>query len=424
LENQFWLDVMNNIMDELKEILRYLRQYKARTAMTMFGITWGTLTVILLLAFGVGVQKQMSKNMHGIGEGIAIVWPNQTSIPFEGYGRERAIRLNEDDIELIRSEIKDIRRISPEFSKWGSAVRRGDKINRPNVSGIIPEYGPMRNIWPEPGGRWLNDLDIKYKRRVVFLGNRLRDLLFGENSNAIGKYVQINEIPFLVIGVMRDKTQASSYNQRDRDRAFIPMTTHKSIFGYRYVENFVYQVHDPRLSELVQDKIYAVLGKKFKFDPKDEETLWIWDTTEFDKFIFYFSLGFTIFMGLIGAITLVVGGIGLANIMYVVVQERTREIGIRRAVGAKRHHIMGQFMFETLIVIGLSAFIGFMLAVGIITLVAVLPLETVKEAVGVPVFNPMVALVTILILGAIGFLAGYFPARRASRLDVVDCLRF
>ena len=210
-----------HFFEQLKEIFRYLRQYKARTAMTMFGIIWGTMTVIILLSFGVGVQKQMSKNMHGIGEGIAIVWPGRTSIPFEGYGRDRNIRLNEDDIELIRSEVHEIERISPEFSKWGSAIRVGDKINRPNITGIIPEYNEMRNIWPEKGGRWLDDLDLKYKRRVVFIGNRLRDFLFGENANVIGKYVYINETPFQVIGVMQEKTQNSSYNQRDRDRAFI-----------------------------------------------------------------------------------------------------------------------------------------------------------------------------------------------------------
>ncbi len=415
---------MARFYENFVNILSYLKQYKTRTAMTMFGIIWGTMTVILLLAFGVGVRKQMSKNMHGIGEGIAIVWPGRTSIPFKGYGRDRNIRLTEDDMELLRSEIKDIRRISPEFSKWGSVVRVGDKINRPNVTGIIPEYGPMRNIWPEPGGRWINELDIKEKRRVVFLGNRLRDLLFGDKAYVIGKYVYINETPFLVVGVMKEKTQNSSYSSRDRDRAFIPMTAFKSVFGQRYLSNFVYQVWDARLSPSVKKQVYTVLGKKFKFDPNDKETLGIWDTTEFDKFIFYFSLGFTIFMGIIGVITLVVGGIGLANIMYVVVQERTPEIGIRRAVGAKRRNIMGQFIFETLIIIGIGALIGFLLAVGLIQLVAALPIPTFKEAVGMPELDPMVAIVTVLILGTIGFLAGFFPARRASRLEVVDCLRY
>jgi len=414
---------MLNLISHIKEIFQNLKQYKARTAMTMFGITWGTMTVILLLAFGMGVKKQMSKNMHGLGEGIAIVWPGRTSIPFEGYGRDRSIRLTEVDMELLRSEIKDIDRISPEYSKWGSAIRVADKINRPNITGIIPEYNEMRNIWPEQNGRWINDLDLKNKRRVVFIGNRLRDFLFGDNADAIGKYVNIDETPFKVIGVMKKKTQDSSYNQRDRDRAFIPMTTFKSVFGHRYLSNFVYQIGDPLISESVQQRVYDTLGKKFKFYPKDEETLGIWDTTEMDKFIFYFSIGFNVFLGVIGAITLIVGGIGLANIMYVVVQERTREIGVRRAVGAKRRNIMSLFILEAFLVIGLSASLGFLFAIGLIKLIASLPIESFKEAVGTPELNLLVALLTVVILGSIGFLAGYFPARRASKLDVVNCLR-
>jgi putative ABC transport system permease protein len=415
---------MLNFIDNLREILHYLGQYKARTAMTMFGLIWGTMTVILLLSFGVGVEKQMSINMHGIGEGIAIVWPGRTSIPFQGYGRDRRIRLNEDDIELLRSEVKGILRISPEFQKWGSTIRVADNINRPNITGIIPEYGPMRNIWPEADGRWLNELDNEYKRRVVFLGNRLRDFFFGDKARVIGNYVFIDEIPFLVIGVMKEKTQNSSYSQRDRDRAFIPMTTFKSIFGYRYVSNFVYQVAGPGSSETIKKQVYATFGKKFKFDPNDKETLGIWDTTNFDEFIFNFSLGFNLFMGLIGVITLIVGGIGLANIMYVVVQERTREIGIRRSVGARRSNIFTQFIFEAFVVIGLGALIGFILAVLIISLIAALPMGDFKEAVGTPVFNPLVALVTVVILSTIGFLAGFFPARKAAKLNVIDCLRY
>jgi len=411
-------------LDQLKEILRYLRQYKARTAMTMFGIIWGTMTVIILLSFGVGVQKQMSKNMHGIGEGLVIVWPGRTSVPFEGYGRDRQMRFNEDDIEYIRSEISDILHISPEYSKWGTPIRVGDKINSPNISGIIPEYAIMRSIWWENGGRWLNDLDNKQRRRVVFLGNALRNFLFGEKADAIGKYVYINEMPFMVIGVMKEKTQNSSYSQRDRDRAFIPLTTYKAIFGDKHVNNFIYQVADPRISQQVEKQLYAAVAKKFKCDPNDKEILGIWDTTSFDEFIFYFSLGFNIFMGLIGVITLIVGGIGLANIMYVVVQERTNEIGIRRATGAKRKTIMANFIFETFVIIGIGALIGFLIAFTIISIFAALPIPDVKMAIGTPELNPMVVFVTIFILSSIGFLSGFFPARRASRLNVVDSIRY
>lgn len=413
-----------NLIDNFSEILRDLAQYKARTAMTMFGIIWGTMTVIVLLAFGVGLKKQMSINMHGIGEGVVIVWPGRTSIPFEGYGRDRRIRLSEEDVELVRNEVKEIKRISPEFSSWMSPIRVRDKINRNNLTGILPEFGDIRNIWPEPGGRWINDLDIKYNRRVVFLGNRLRDFLFDENDHAIGKYVYINDTPFMVVGVMKPKTQNSSYNSRDQDRAFIPYTTFKSILGARYVSNFVYQIEDPQINALVRKKVYTVLGKKFKFDPDDRETLGIWDTTDFERFLENFSLGFTLFMGIIGVITLIVGGIGLANIMYVVVRERTREIGIRRSVGAKRSHIFKQFIFEAFVVVGIGAFIGFLLAIGLIELVSAVPSQDFKDSVGTPEMNLVIAFATVLILTSIGFLAGLFPARRASKLNIIDCLRY
>lgn len=389
--------------------------------MTMFGIIWGTQTIILLLAFGVGVRKSMSKNMHGLGEGIAIVWPGQTSMPYSGYGRGRPVRITHEDIEYIRGEIPEITRISPEYQRWGMTVRNLDKIQRPNITGCIQEYGPMRNVWPQTGGRWFNDLDFKERRRVCFLGNDLKDFLFGENGHAVSEYVYIGEIPFQVIGVLKEKIQPSSYASRDKDRVFIPATTFRSILGDRYVGNFVYQVGDPRLGEPVRNKLYKVVAKRFKCHPDDTETLGIWDTTDQDKFIYYFTMGFNIFMGVIGTITLIVGGIGLANIMYVVVQERTREIGIKRSVGAKRRTIMGQFILEAFIIISIAASIGLAQAVILIKLISLLPIE---DYVGHPELNLNVALVTILVLGTIGFLAGYFPARKASHLDVVESLRF
>ena len=163
------------------------------------------------------------------------------------------------------------------------------------------------------------------------------------------------------------------------------------------------------MSDQAKKNVYAALAKKFKFDPNDKETLGIWDTTEFDKFIFYFNLGFNLF---------------LANIMYVIVQERTREIGIRRSVGARRKNIFGQLLLEAFVVIGIGAAIGFTLALILIKLIAAIPIQEFKDAVGVPIFDPWVAIITVLILGTIGFLAGFFPARRASKLNVIDCLRY
>ncbi|HDQ00539.1 MAG TPA: FtsX-like permease family protein [bacterium] len=412
---------MNHIIDTLREIFYYLGQYKARTFMTMFGLIWGTITVIVLLSFGVGVERQMSKNMHGMGDGIAILWPNRTSQPFKGYGRDRQIRFLEEDATLLKGEIKEIEYCSPEYGRWGVPIRVGDKINKTNVGGAIPEYGPMRNLWPESGGRWLNELDIRDRKRVAFIGNKIKDLLFGEKVDAVGKMIYIGDSPFIVIGVMREKTQPSSYTTRDQDRVVIPASTFSSYFGNRYINNIIYKPRDARDAKFIQQRIYEVLGKKYVFDPKDKEALSIWDTTEMDKFLFYFSLGMKIFLGLIGVITLTVGGIGLANIMYVVVQERTREIGIRRAVGARKKHILGQFILESFFIIGFSAIIGFVVAVLLLQVLSMLPIE---EYVGKPVLNLPVAVISIFVLSMIGFFAGYFPSRKASRLVVVDCLRY
>ncbi len=405
--------------DLIKEIFHYLRMYKGRTFMTLFGITWGTISIIVLLAFGVGLQKSMSKNMHGIGEGIAIMFPGRTGKAFEGYGRGRQIRFVDEDAELLRNNIPNINAITAEYSRWGTMVRVRDRKISPNITGVNVEYSTMRHVLPQPGGRFINQIDLEQKRRVAFIGDNLKEYLF-KKEDAVSQYIYIGDSPFLVIGVLKKKTQNSSYNSRDTDRVFIPSTTFKSIFGDRYANNIVYQLRDSRINKETRDKVYQVLGDKYRFDPKDTQAINIWDTSEMDKFIFYFSLGFNIFMGLIGFMTLTVGGIGLANIMYVVVQERTREIGIRRSVGAKRSHIRTHFILEAMIIISIGAAMGFLLSILLVKLIAMAPYE---DFVGDPTISWGVAIVAIAILGLIGLAAGYFPARRAANMVVIDSLR-
>jgi len=412
---------MESLFNNISEIFLYLKEYKSRTFMTMFGIIWGTITIIVLLSFGVGVKKSMSKNMHGIGESIILVWPGRTAMPFKGYGTGRYIPITAEDVLLLKNEIPEMSLASPEFSRWDTYIRLKDKKQSVNLTGIIPEYGEMRNIFPESGGRWINKLDLQDRRRVVFLGNKLKEFLFGKNVNAVGKYVFVGDTPFRVIGVLKKKTQNSSYNSRDEDRAFIPSSTFTAMFGEKYVSNFVFKVNRPKDSEITQKKVYQILGKKYKFNPDDKEALSIWDTTEMDKFVGSFSLGMNIFLGIIGVITLIVGGIGLANIMYVVVEERIKEIGIKRSIGARKIVILRQFIFESFLIIGIGALIGLVISLIIIKLVSMLPIQ---EYVGTPEFSPTVAVISIVVLSAIGFTAGYFPARRAANLNVVDCIRY
>jgi len=410
-------------MDRLRTLLREfvvdLRAQKLRTAMTIFGIVWGTVAIIVLLAFGMGFKRQLSANMHGIGEHIAIMFPGQTTKPWQGFGIGRPIRLIESDAWLLQEKIPAMLAVSPEYMDYGTVARVGENIISTATTGVYPNYGNMRNIIPEPGGRFIDLLDIADRRRVVLLGDEVKRLLFDER-NAIGQMVMIGEVPFTVIGVMQKKTQPSSYNRRDQDRVFIPATTFSSIFGYTYINNIIFKPKDPRMSEEVVTQVRQVLGRKYRFDPEDKDAIWIWDTARFDQFVFYFFLGFNIFMGLIGSFTLAVGGIGVANIMYIVVQERTREIGIRRAVGARRSSILLQFFAETFLVIGMGSVIGFLIALGIIQALQYIP---IKDFVGTPELSVMVAVVTMVVLSLIGLAAGFFPARRAANLNVVDCIR-
>ncbi len=409
---------MNHLKTVISEFLLDLRAQKLRAFLTMFGIIWGTVTIIVLIAFGVGFKKQMSIDMHGIGESVAIMFPGKTTKAWEGFGIGRPMSFVEEDTKLISSQVKGIKAISPEFGRR-TVTRVGQNILTPLVSGIIPIYADMRNIIPEPGGRFIDDLDVKQRKRVCVIGNKVKEFLFGE-TNAIGRILYIGETPFTVVGVMEKKTQNSSYNSRDQDRIFIPASTHASIYGSIYLNNIIYQVKDPRHSDEVDDEVRSVLAKRYKFDPTDQDAVWIWNTSMFDNFIFYFFLGFNIFMGLIGSFTLGVAAIGVANIMFIVVQERTREIGIKRAVGAKRSNILVQFFLETCFIIGLASALGFLIAYGIITALQYLP---IKEFVGTPELSPEVALTTVIILSFIGLAAGLMPARRAANLDVVECLR-
>jgi len=405
---------------DIGEFIRDLRAQKLRTFLTIFGIIWGTVAIIVLLAFGNGFQKQTMKTMRGLGDSIILLFPGQTAKPFMGMGKERWIRLREEDATLLENEISLIKQISPEYSTWNSPVRLKTKVKNPNITGIIPIYADMRNIIPRKGSRFISELDMKLKRRVIFLGDELATFLFGE-QDPVGKYVSVGRTPFLVIGVMVPKEQDSSYNSRDKDRAFIPASTFAALFGHAYINNIVIKPVHPLFSPKIIDQIYEVLGKKYRFDPTDREALSIWDTQEFQKMVWYIFLGMNIFMGIIGAFTLTVGGIGVANIMYVVVQERTKEIGIKRSVGAKKRHILGQFFLEAFFIIFIGATIGVIISLLLILAISMLPIE---EFVGKPSISWWVALAAIAVLGAIGFIAGLFPARKAANLDVIDCLRY
>jgi putative ABC transport system permease protein len=409
---------MDHFLSIVSEFISDLRAQKLRAFLTTFGLIWGTVAIVVLIAFGVGFKKQLSANMHGIGDQIAIMWPGKTTKAFEGYGTGRYLSFVEDDANLLSARIRDIAAVSPEYTRRTPA-RVGQNILNPGVTGIYPIYGEMRNVIPQIGGRFINDLDMQQRRRVVVLGDKVKEFLFAD-IDAIGKLVYVGDVPFTVIGVMQKKTQPSSYNMRDQDRIFIPASTYSSMFGQIHLTNIIYKAVDLASTEEVNRQVRQVLGQRYKFDPTDKDAVWIWDTSEFDKFMFYFFLGFNIFMGLIGSFTLGVAGVGVANIMFVVVQERVREIGVKRAAGAKKSNILFQFFMETGFIIAIGSSIGFVIAYGIIQLLQFIP---IKDFVGTPEMSMGVVAATVFVLSVIGLTAGLMPARRAANLNVVDCLR-
>ena len=404
----------------LKQFARDVRAQKLRLFLTVFGIVWGTAAVTLLLAFGEGLQKRVVKAQKGLGDAIVIAWPMRTTIPWQGLPRGRPIRMTEDDMAILRAEVEELDRLSEEYSRGSARIAWGTKALSAQISGGNVEFGEMRSLVPQAGGRWFNELDLGDRRRVVFLGDQLRVDLMGEGTEAVGETVKIDGVPYLVVGVMTSKDQDSSYSGRDKDKIFIPATTFKAVYGPEEIDNFIFQVLDPQRVEDAKRKVLEVAARSHRFDPADEEAVQMWDTTEGMKFLTTFFVAFRAFLGVVGALTLVVGGIGVSNIMNVAVEERTKEIGIKMALGARRRYVIGQFLFETLTITLVGGVFGFLISWGICT---AFPSFGLEEYVGRPEISFQVAALTTLVLGAIGLVAGYFPARTAASLRPVEALK-
>jgi putative ABC transport system permease protein len=280
----------------------------------------------------------------------------------------------------------------------------------------------MRNTIAETG-RFINPEDMAGRKRVCMIGDVLAQDLF-DRLDVVGETIFIDNVPFTVVGVMRKKLQNSNYNgQRDERCAFIPWTTFAALYGYKYVSNFIFRPLDLGRSKAVTEDVKKYLAKLIGFNPVDPDAISIWDTMDFEKQFTTFFMAFTVFLGVIGSFTLLVGGVGVASIMRVVVDERTREIGIKLAVGARRRTILWQFFSESLVIMLFGGLIGFGLSAGVLQAAKAVPAGSFSDFVGVPVLNPLVIVSTVLILLVIGVVAGIIPARTAASTDPIAALR-
>ncbi len=311
-----------------------------------------------------------------------------------------------------------MRAISSEYSST-LKLNCGTRTLAVDTTGVEPVYGEMRNLVPRPGGRFLDPIDAARARRVAFLGNKIAEDLF-KKEEPVGQTFQLAGSPFLVVGVLKEKSQDSNYSGPDEDKVFIPGTTFRALTGTKNLDNFIFKSVSASRTEDLKKDIIRILARRHRFDPQDKEALAMWDTTEMFQFLDTFMLAFRLFLGVVGSLTLVVGGIGVSNIMNVVVEERTREVGIKMALGARSGEILAQFLLETIVITAAGGVLGLAITAG---LCALFPFLGFTEFVGRPEISAQVAGTTAALLGTVGLIAGYFPARDAAGLDPVAAMK-
>lgn len=404
--------------------VRDFRKQKKRMLLTVTAIAWGTIAILLLLAFGEGLKLQLDKNRKGLGDGIVIVWGGRTTKLFQGLGQGRRIRFTEEDMKYIQRRMPELRHVAGEYVRWGVNYKYGDKIFSERLTGVYPCYEDIRSHFPEAGGRFINNIDIDKKRRVIFLGGVMKEKLFGD-EDPIGKQIKLNSVPFTVIGVMKDKIQMGMYNGPDENVGSIPATTFSALYGNRFFNHIIYQPYEFDNMEGIEKRLFEVMGARYKFDPTDEQALSLWDVVASAREMNNIMLGIQIFLGLIGGMSLLIAGVGVANIMYVSIKERTREIGVKMALGAKKSYILIQFLIESILMVGVGGGTGMSISYILTEGFKRIPIESdVLDFMGRPTVSFEIGLIVIAILGVVGFIAGIFPAMKAASVNPVESLRY
>jgi putative ABC transport system permease protein len=408
------------------QVVSALLRNKLRSFLTMAGIAWGVASIVLIVAMGDGFKEGQRDRFKQLGENIVVLFPGRTEKQAGGLRAGRRIRLNYDDLRDVQKECFLVRHIVAELQNQARTTSRfnGGTFS---VMGVEPMYAQIRSI-PIDRGRFLVQPDDDGAARVAVIGDNVRKVLFGERVVAPGDTFSINGLPFRIVGLMPPKDQNSSYNGMDSDKIFVPYSTmvrdlplDDENFHPGIVSDLIYVPADLKSWKQARAQVMRVLARNHQFDADDGSAVRHWDTVENAELVDNMFTSMTAFLGAIALVTLTLGGVGVMNIMLVSVTERTREIGLRKALGATRRRILADFLLEGVLLAGISGLVGWAGAYGVAAAVNTLPKREMFA--GLPVDHGTTA-IAFGALAVIAVSSALWPAWRAARLTPVEALSY
>jgi putative ABC transport system permease protein len=411
--------------DLIRDTIATLLAHKLRAGLTMFGLIWGVVSITLMTAAGDGFREGQARVMANFGENIFIVFPGRTSLQVGGERSGRRLQWKTGDHALIAPQCPSCEFIMPELSRGSVLVRSDFNSGSFLVSGSQPPYQRIRAL-PVAEGRFFSWEDDAQARRVAFLGSDTRKQLFA-GREALDRTITVAGFPYRVIGVMQTKDQDSSYDGRDVNKVFVPYGAmirdlpQPAPYPPGTMDQMIVKAWTLPQHEACVLEVRRELARLYNFDPADKEACSIWDTVKESRAFATMADGMKYFLGAMGMVTLLLGGIGTMNVMLVAVRERTREIGLRMAVGATRREILAMFFLETFLIVSVSGAIGMGVAHTICHFVNKLPMPDYFAGLWA---TWQVGAVTTGLLGLVAFLAALYPANRAAAIDPIEALRF